>query len=324
VSAYLLASFAERRPSPEELTALTQLCFASYQGVVLPTSAHTAWFTFERPGFRPELCQAAWDGGDLVASLYVTRARLDVGGCTADFGLIDTVMTHPLHRRRGLARAVLERACERAAQAGLAGLLLYTQPGSPGFSLYQSLGFTVVASLWHWLREPMDGGAPGAWRRLDLTGQYSMWALLLEKARARYEGVPVPTEDLWRWRALRGPLAPQTAAWVHPDAQEPENLLLARRSSLTGGAEATVLKDLVLGPNAPLAALAAEIGREIPLLAVVDRQDTALAALLRGACFRPVQEEAIMLLPLSEPQVPARLAAAERPWFPLVESDIGV
>jgi GNAT superfamily N-acetyltransferase len=86
--------------------------------------------------------RARLDEGLLVSSLFVTTRRILVNGVSVPAGGISSVMTHPDYRRRGFARACLQRA-ERIMfedeQADM-GLLLSSPMAVP---LYASLGWTV-------------------------------------------------------------------------------------------------------------------------------------------------------------------------------------
>ena len=92
-----------------DLSILEGLTFSQYDAVVAATPSFMAWYT-ARPGMNPGLCQAVLCGEKLVSSLFVTVARMRLAGEMVVCGIVDTVMTHPAYRRRGLARGMLERA----------------------------------------------------------------------------------------------------------------------------------------------------------------------------------------------------------------------
>ena len=79
----------------------------------------------------PRLCQAALAGDELVSSVLVTLASMWLAGGAVQCGIIDEVMTHPDHRRRGLARALIDRALEAMVSAGAELSLLYTLETNP-------------------------------------------------------------------------------------------------------------------------------------------------------------------------------------------------
>lgn len=58
------------------------------------------------------------------------------------YGLIENVITHPDHRRKGYAKKLLEHAKTAAAQAGCYKLMLMTGSKDEGvFRLYEEAGF---------------------------------------------------------------------------------------------------------------------------------------------------------------------------------------
>ena len=97
------------------LADLNGLTFGHYDGVVAASEEFMSWYT-RRPGMDPRLCYAAFAGERLVASLFLTLAEMRLWGQTVQCGIIDTVMTHPQHRRKGLARASQERLVESLTQ----------------------------------------------------------------------------------------------------------------------------------------------------------------------------------------------------------------
>ncbi len=152
---------------------LTQLAISSYQGVLEPSLAHTAWY-LRRPGMDGELSQAVLYRGRMVASLFITVAMVRLGGELVRAGLIDTVITHPDHRRRGLARRLLEEAIEAMRARGLAASLLYTVPGPVPYELYRSLGFRPHAEV-AYLRRPPAPGVRRPRRSGPLSSRPSLW-----------------------------------------------------------------------------------------------------------------------------------------------------
>lgn len=97
----------------------------------------------------PEGCFAIESGGALraTATLFSYGRRLEWVGM---------VLTHPLYRRRGFARALLEHVIHDADARGIACLKLdATDQGQP---LYESLGFQAVESVERWWRRG-DSGA---------------------------------------------------------------------------------------------------------------------------------------------------------------------
>ena len=67
--------------------------------------------------------------------------------------VVEDVVTHPAHRRRGIARALLATALAslRGSRA-LAQVAIAARPGTPAEALYAGLGFLPVADVHPWLR----------------------------------------------------------------------------------------------------------------------------------------------------------------------------
>jgi putative acetyltransferase len=78
------------------------------------------------------------DDGAVVARLSVARDPHPASRHVADLGLMVAVS----HRRRGLGRALLERAVEWARHSGVRKLELHVFPwNKPAIALYESFGF---------------------------------------------------------------------------------------------------------------------------------------------------------------------------------------
>ncbi|HEY3502210.1 MAG TPA: N-acetyltransferase [Actinocatenispora sp.] len=92
------------------------------------------------PGFRPELDLVCEVDGRITAFCL---AWLGPSGGTA---LLEPTGTHPDHRRRGYARAVLGEAFRRLAGLGATGVAVLTPVANrPAVGLYRALGFAAVA-----------------------------------------------------------------------------------------------------------------------------------------------------------------------------------
>ena len=81
--------------------------------------------------------------GEAVASCYLNIIpNLTRGG--RPYGVIENVVTHPDHRRRGLGRAILRHALEAAWEVNCYKVMLMT--GNPdNISFYESSGFDASA-----------------------------------------------------------------------------------------------------------------------------------------------------------------------------------
>jgi ribosomal protein S18 acetylase RimI-like enzyme len=93
-----------------------------------------------------------------VASLVVLR---DLDGVA----VVEDVVVHPAHRRRGIARTLLSAALAHQQQARPGErVLLAAHPRGVALGLYTSLGFVGVADVWTAIRVPRSatGGAAQA------------------------------------------------------------------------------------------------------------------------------------------------------------------
>ena len=80
----------------------------------------------------------AENGAEIVGRLSVARDPHPASFHVADLGL----MVAADHRRRGIGRALLERAVERAAESRVRKLELHVFPhNEPAIALYESFGF---------------------------------------------------------------------------------------------------------------------------------------------------------------------------------------
>jgi GNAT superfamily N-acetyltransferase len=116
----------------------------------------------------------AWDRERVAALARVDRAEVWLasrhGMPVATLTLLDDrdglvvvedVVTHPAHRRRGIARALLGAALvSLRGSAPLGRVALAVRPGAPAEALYASSGFTPAGHVRSWLRPP--GALPDA------------------------------------------------------------------------------------------------------------------------------------------------------------------
>ncbi len=315
---YALHPYSERFPGVATVSELNDLAFAQYPGVIEGGEAFMRWY-MDRPGLDPDLCRGVWSGNSLVASLFVTVLPLYLHGALHQVGVIDTVMTHPHHRRRGLARLLLSSAMDRARGRGLDALQLYTMPGSPGHCLYTSLGFADRAVLRYWTAEA-TAGDPTGWRRAQ-PEEDAISRATVEAMRERYDGVPQLNEAYWAWRRrLRPPSIPAEVRLRFGDGSPDESVALLP-TPMTALGKRVVLSDISVRREDSLVSLAAALPTGAALVALADEADAVLSSALRQAGFAPGAAEATMLLPLTE-----SVAAAPtlHPWFALTESVIGV
>jgi ribosomal protein S18 acetylase RimI-like enzyme len=91
--------------------------------------------------------------------------------------LIANVAVHPDHRRRGIARALTERAMQHAREKKVGDVWLHVRDDNPSaIHLYQSLGFLERARRGTW-RAPTDSHAQDLETDIAVIGRHpSMWA----------------------------------------------------------------------------------------------------------------------------------------------------
>ncbi len=85
--------------------------------------------------FRPDLSFCAWAGDDLVAAVRLWP--IEIGGAPAQF--LGPLAVDPPHQGEGAGRALVARACQAAAEAGEALVLLV---GAPAY--FGPLGFEAI------------------------------------------------------------------------------------------------------------------------------------------------------------------------------------
>lgn len=308
-------------PGLVPLLDLIRLAFSSYDGVVEAGEPFLRWF-LARPGLDRDLSWAAWDGDTLASSLFITRCPLVIQGRVRAVGIVDTVMTHPNHRRQGLARALLTRAIAASREAGLEALQLYTTPGSAGHSLYRDLGFTDWAHLRYWERAssgPTDM-PPESWRTVAPDFQAAVRRALRAAAGER-DGVPEWEDLSWDWRRAGRPPEMPVQTWLAARSPGHQQTLASAEVRLTSLGDRLVLSDALVAPGAGFPDLCRWLAQRAPLIVVADDRDAPFAEALKEADFRRGQPEAALVLPLASdhPTEPGNL-----PWFPLTESIIGV
>lgn len=173
-----VASLPEERPSPVADVTIERLegpdgdVIASrrwYAAAVLDRYAHgddvAAWRAWddEWGGWQRERIGALARSGRAEVWL-AARHGMPVGTLTLvddhdGLVVVDDVVVHPAHRRRGVARLLLSTALASLRTATpLERVALAVQPDSPGEALCVEAGFTAVGSVRAWLR-PAGGDA---------------------------------------------------------------------------------------------------------------------------------------------------------------------
>lgn len=316
---------ADKAGLHRQLAELEGLTFSHYDAVIEATPSFVDWYT-ARPGMDARLCQAALCGDDLVGNVFVTVARMRLAGEMVSCGILDTVMTHPAHRRRGLARGVLERAIGAMEEAGVEVSLLNTawaEPAAVPQRMYESLGYRVYTSVDRYVRRaPQNGGeeaaapmAPDEAAREGFSaafGERSGWLEL--------------DECLWRWHRVDRPSEYPNRICRTPDGGM--GVLCTGRLLVDGMPRPyTVLSDIAPSEHGAmgraLRSMMAAAPREAPITVLCPRTDDVLGETLKGTGFEVAGAEVAMLRPIAAAS--ARLL--EQPvgdWYVAVESIIGV
>jgi GNAT superfamily N-acetyltransferase len=158
-----------------------------------------------------------WEGRDYVPRVFddwvadssAAFQALEVDGVVAGVhrlrpygpGLIwyEGLRIASTHRRRGLARAMLESAIAEAKEQGFKEMRLATQ-NTPAANLFESAGFQRVVDLRWWRAPRMEGGEPA--RIPDPATAEKLWpAVLRSPGFELYRGV---SADLGGARDLEG------------------------------------------------------------------------------------------------------------------------
>jgi GNAT superfamily N-acetyltransferase len=322
---YRLCDHTEVPDLVRQLTELTNLAFGDYEGAMQLSREWTAWY-LRRPGTDPALCQAALLGEQMVSNVLVCVQPVKMGLSALKCGIVDSVATHPDHRRRGLARALMERA-HRAMQevAGVDAGLLYTNPDDHPYRFYRRLGYETRAHA-----SLLAGSRPET--RAESLAEIAPEAAeqplfdLLNGFFAAHEGYSPMSADLWGWHKCERPASnPLSVVIEEAEGRPVATATFADAEVLIGGERSvvSVAYDVAaegLTAHKLAGLLAAAPHAQVQMILDRASPEYRLATELG---LRPVVPEVAMLLPLSEA---GRRAAAEsgRPWYPMIESIIGV
>ncbi len=318
------AEVADHGALNRAIAELNRLTFGHYEGVIVPTPEFVDWYA-SRPGMDPALCQAAFAGEELVSSVLVTLARMRFAESMVICGIIDEVMTHPDHRRRGLAKTLIERALvamgERGAQVSLLNTFEAIPPAGPQ-RLYESLGYQVYERVDRMILPPSARRAETTAERIppDENARGAFTRGLSDR-----DGWLDLDEDLWGWRRIDRPIGfPCTLLHTNRGG-----LGALCRANLTSGGrpmECEVLSDIMLPTGdqaaAALAELVATSRSGVPLTVLCPKSDQRLRELLTKHDFEVAGTELTMLRPLTG-GIAAAIARPPRSWYVAVESIIG-
>jgi mycothiol synthase len=136
----------ETRPDLADDQGIADLLNAAF-GRTAHTAAEFRGFTATAPSFRRDLdLVAEAPGGSLAAYVGITW---DPGNRR---GIFEPVCTHPDHRRRGLARALMQEGLRRLQALGALNCHVETGDMAPANALYEAVGFTESYRGHCWVR----------------------------------------------------------------------------------------------------------------------------------------------------------------------------
>jgi len=312
-TAHSMVTHAEGRVTDAQLAALEALAFGTYDGVIASDCRFIPWYR-ARPGMDAACCQAALSAdGTVVASVFVTSISMAVGGEVLPAAAIDTVMTHPDHRGLGLASALMERAHQAVRSRGADLMVLYTAAGSAPQRLYERLGYKVCATFAYWCGSVTR---PSAAKPAVSSGG--------EVLAARPEGFRPYTDADREWFRA-GPAPRRWFVAPAPSGGRPLSVCYASAPVRLAGTvrPASVACDATSFDDSAELRRLLSLSPDPGVLWLLDGADGHRSRLLAGASLRVAAREVEMVLPLTEAGSQA-LARSEGPWYPIMESIIGV
>lgn len=321
---YTICTHRDVPDLPDQLVALSNAAFAEYPGAMPADRPFMEWY-LRRPGCRPGLCMAALHHGKLVANVLVAIQGLQLGGEVIPCGIIDTVATDPQHRRRGLARKLMERAHRAMQESGAQAAVLYTNPDGHPFRFYGSLGYSTRAFGAALLGPRPEPTAPPP--RPARTEDVQPIRDLIDHYHRRHDGYAPITDSLWRWRREDRPEGMTLdLLMTRPDTRPPTaTIAIAQVDVILDGdpARTSVICEFACREDGGthLANLLAS-ARTDRILAFVDVR-APLHTMLTDLGFKHAMREAAMLLPFTD-RARAALETRLGPWYVMVESVVGV
>jgi mycothiol synthase len=111
-------------------------------------TAETIGVRQRAPTYRPDLDLVVVAPGGTFAAFTIVWFD-EVNG----YGVFEPVGTHPAHRRRGLAMAVMAEGLRRLRALGGTVAYVGAGTGSAANRLYESMGFTGFERVYHWQKE---------------------------------------------------------------------------------------------------------------------------------------------------------------------------
>jgi predicted N-acetyltransferase YhbS len=306
----------------EQLTELTNLAFAEYEGAPTVGVDFSRWYA-RRPGSSPQVCVAALDGERMVANVLVAIQEVNLGGEFVPCGIVDTVATHPDHRRQGLAHRLMDLAHDLMRQHGAEAGVLYTNPANHPYQFYTRLGYVTCAQAAMLTGDRPEAAGQCAVRPMRADEAPMVRALVNDKYGG-YEGFARLDDALWQWHRVQRPtempvqvvVAEREGEVVGTAALAPVEVLLEGRQTQVAVISDAVYPDAECLRDMMAAAPAARV------MALHDVKSLEHAA-LEGLGLQSAVGEVAMVLPLGEKA--RRLLQREAgAWYVMVESVVGV
>ncbi len=206
-----------------------------------------------------EITQDVWEGRDYIPRVFdrwVSDAGAEFQAAEVDGVVVGLQRIRPYapgliwyeglrvastHRRRGIARAMLDNAIEEARQHGFREMRLATRD-SPAVSLFESAGFRRLVEMGWWRGLRVEGGEPA--RIPDPSEAPRLWATV-----AASKGIE-----------LYGGVCPDMNGARDLDAREIERLAREGHVRVGPGGRALALLREPWGPNVAVSLLAGSGG----------------------------------------------------------------
>jgi len=323
---YKFVDHTQVRDRLSQTCRLSVAAFAEHDPAPSFDDAYTEWF-LRRPGSSAARCVAALDGEQMVSMALVAIQPVQIGSELVECGIIDTVATHPQHRRRGLARRLMCMAHEIIQEEGADAAILYTNPQDHSHLFYQQLGYETRSNCRLLNGKRPEVGGTLSVRRAN-ESEHGAITEMLNDFYASYEGYAPLDEELWAWRKTEralgsevdilvaeadGEIAATCTSHVTP-------LLQAQPSAVATISDFASREDLCDGLDALNSLLAA--ASQADLACAWDAIDP-ICDLFQMAGFVKEADEVSMVLPLSDKAQEA-VKSRRGPWYPMVESICGV
>lgn len=319
----MLASEMPKDPYPE-LLALHRMCFGQYEGVLPFDETILRWY-IQRPGLGLEHTFVMLYEDTIVSSLFLTLSNFFFEGNLVPVGIIDTVMTHPAHRGKGLATRLMKEAEAMMRVRNCWFGYLYTIPETKQFHLYKRLGYRDFQRVFH-----LQGRGQGQEEKAQPSSTKEVQQFLNETL-SRYNGFIPFDAALWKWRKEERPQAIPTRIFVsqdhHGKIQGSITATWGRITTTTGLEEVVYLSDWAgvskEGKEDVLRIALLALGNtKVDLLCPV--VNTEEWTILEENGFQPTLAESAMLLPLRKEAEILLQEATSKIWYPLIESVVGV